>query len=381
MQQDLKSKARIMAIRFVAGYSLLFLQACSTGQDDQQTNEIKKVSIAEIRTASSETLDQYAGSVSGVNNVEIRPQVEGYLEKIYVDEGAYVTKGQLLFLINENQYSERLNKSNAGIATAKANLEKAQIEYDRVERLSVAKVISEVQVKTARSELAAARARLSEANAEQKGAAINKGFTQIKAPVSGYLGGIPYKLGSLVGRNELSPLTVLSDISRVYVYFSMSEEDFLDFKNRFKGNSIEEKLEHIPEVSLLLPDNTTFSEKGKIDLVLGQFDKNTAAISFRASFKNPGGLLRSGNTGKIVLPRVYPDAIKIPQSATFEIQDKKMVYTVNKQNKLVISPVNIIDKDAHSYIIAPGVVAPGDRIVTRGTERLKEGELIKPILE
>lgn len=367
------------SIQQLSGLSVISMLVldCSPKQPEKD-NTVLNVPTTEIKAENYQTEEYYAGSITGTNNLELRAQVSGYIDRILVDEGSFVSKGQLLFVIQDRPYREIINQAAAAREMAQANLGKAQIEFDRTERLKNANVISDVQLKTAKSELNAARAALNQSYAIEKSALINKGFTHITAPVSGYIGRIPYKVGALVGKEESEPLTVLSDISQVYVYFSMSENSFLSFKRRYSGQSIEEKLKQIPPVALQLPDQSLFSEKGKIELVVGQFDKNTAAISFRASFKNPGGLLRSGNTGRVIIPKQYSQVIKIPQSATFEIQDKTMVYTVGKNHKVKLSPVKIEDKDARNYLISEGLKI-GERIVTRGVERLKEGQIIKPI--
>lgn len=370
------NRKSIQQLSCLSVISMLVLN-CSPKQHEKD-NTVPNVPTTEIKEENYQTEEYYAGAITGINNPELRAQVSGYLDRILVDEGAFVSKGQLLFVIQDRPYREILNQAAAAREMAQANLNKAQIEFDRTERLKNANVISDVQVKTAKSELNAAKAALNQTFATEKSALVNKGFTHITAPVSGYIGRIPYKVGALVGKEENEPLTIISDISNVYVYFSMSENDFLSFKKRYSGQSIEEKIKQIPPVSLQLPDQSIFSEKGKIELVVGQFDKNTAAISFRASFKNPGGLLRSGNTGRIIIPKQYNHIIKIPQSATFEIQDKTMVYTVGKNQKVKLSPVKIEDKDARNYLISEGLKI-GERIVTRGVERLKEGQIIKPI--
>lgn len=354
---------------------LLLLQSCTTGQQPK-SDPVQMVSVLKIDTSSIVTQQQFSATLEGISNIEIRPQAEGYLEKIFVDEGAYVQRGQSLFLINDNPYAEQLNQASASLLTARSNADKAQIEVARFERLVAGNVISEVQLNNAKAGLRAARAMVAQAEAEQKSAVIRKGFTLIKAPVSGYIGALPYRVGSLVGHNEPGPLTILSDISTTYAYFSMSEDAFLQFKQRYKGNTMEEKIGNIPPVTLLLPDNSLYGEKGKLDLVQGQFDKTTAAITFRASFANPGGLLRSGNTGKILLPLNNAHIIRIPQEATFELQNKVMVYLVSKDNRLVSVSLKIADKDSLNYIVAQGL-KPGDRIVAKGLERLQEGSRVK----
>lgn len=323
------------------------------------------------------TFKEYSATLEGRTNVEIRPQVEGYLEKIYVDEGAYVKAGQPLFKINDRVYSEQLNSAQSTLLAAQANVQKAQVEVDRLIPLVDNKVISEVQLKTARAAFDAAKAAEEQARAAIGSARINIGYTHITAPVSGYIGRIPYKTGSLVGKGEAMPLTLLSDINEVYAYFSMSEPDFIAFKQQFAGNTIEEKVKKVPPVDLLLADNSVYTQKGKISTIDGQFDKTMGTISFRATFPNAGGTLRSGNTGKVRIPQQLGDVVVVPQEATFEIQDKVFVFVLGDSNKVASKPITISGKTTAWYFVQDGVKA-GDKIVYTGTGNLQDGMAIVP---
>ena len=211
-------------------------------------------------------------------------------------------QGQPLFRINSKEYSEFSNNASASIQAANASIEKAQVEVDRLQPLVDNKVISDVQLKTAKANLDAAKAAHAQAVSGKGSAEITLGYTLITAPVSGYIGHIPFKQGSLIGKGEALPLTVLSEVNNVHAYFSMSEADFLTFISGFEGKSTEEKIRNIPPVDLLLPDNTIYKNQGKIELVQGQFDRSSGTISFRAVFPNNEKLLRSGITGKIRIP-------------------------------------------------------------------------------
>lgn len=333
--------------------------------------------VVAVATAAGTTYKEYSASLEGKVNIEIRPQVEGYLDKIYVDEGAYVKAGQLLFKINARVYDEQLNSAQSSLQAAQANMAKAQVEIDRLVPLVENKVISDVQLKTARASYDAAKASAEQAKAGVGNAQINVGYTYIKAPVSGYIGRIPFKAGALVGKGEAQPLTLLSDISEVYAYFSMSEPDFIAFKQQFAGNTIEEKVKKVPGVELQLPDNSIYAQKGKVTSIDGQFDKTTGAISFRATFPNAGGMLRSGNTGKVRIPQLFSDALVVPQEATFEIQDKVFVFAVGDSNKVFSKPITVTGKTANYYFVESGVKT-GEKIVFAGTGNLKDGMVIVP---
>jgi len=330
--------------------------------------------VITITTSSATTYQEFPASLEGKVNVEIRPQVEGYLEKIYVDEGAYVKAGQLLFKIDPRVYDEQLNNAKSNLLAAQANMEKAKVEVDRLTPLVENNVISDVQLKTAKAAYDAIKASVEQSKAMVGNAQINVGYTYIKAPVSGYIGRIPYKLGSLVGKGEDQPLTVLSDVSEVYAYFSMSESDFIVFKNKYEGNTLEEKIKHVPPVELILADDSAYTQKGKIELVEGQFDKTVGAINFRASFPNPSRILRTGNTGKIRLPQMFKSVLIVPQDATFEIQDKTFVYAVGDSNKIVTKPITISGRTTNYYYVSNGLKA-GEKIVLSSQSTMLMGGL------
>jgi RND family efflux transporter MFP subunit len=296
-----------------------------------------------------------------------------------VEEGAYVMQGQPLFKINDRPYNEQLNNAQANITAAKANLEKAAIEVSRLQPLVDNHVISDVQLKAAQAAYDAAKAEVNQTQAASNNAGINLGYTLIKAPVSGYIGRIPFKTGSLVGKGETSPLTVLSDVKEVYTYFSMSESDFLRFTSQSAGKTITEKIHSLPAVELQLADKSIYASKGRVELMEGQFDKTMGTISFRAVFPNAEGMLRTGSTGRIRIPQDNSGALPVPQSATFEMQDKVLVFTVGDSNKVSSQPLHIIGKTTGWYLVDKGVHA-GDKIVYAGMDRLQDGAVISPQL-
>jgi len=331
--------------------------------------------VVPVTTTTATTFREYPASLEGKVNVEIRPQVEGYLNQIFVDEGAYVRTGQPLFKIDARTYNESLNNAKSSLLAAQANVSKAQVEIDRLTPLVEHNVISDVQLKTAKAAYDASVAAAKQAEAAVANAQINVGYTLVKATNNGYIGRIPSKKGSLVGKDDV--LTVLSDISEMYAYFSLSEPDFLTFKNQFAGNSIEEKVKHVPAVELALADNSVFGSKGKISTVEGQFDKTTGAISFRATFPNPGGILRTGNTGKVRIPQQFTDAMVVPIESTFEVQDKVFVFVVGDSNKVASKPITVTGKTTNYYFVKDGLKA-GDKIVFAGAGNLQDGVAIVP---
>lgn len=368
---------RYNLIKLLTGFGLATaLYSCSNSSATPEMHQqAMQLPVVPVTTKTGTTFREYPASLEGKVNVEIRPQVEGYLEKIYVDEGAYVKAGQPLFRIDARTYNEALNNAKSSLLAAQANVSRAQVEVDRLTPLVEHNVISDVQLRTAKASYDAAVAAAEQAKAAVANAQINIGYTIVKATSNGYMGRIPYKTGSLVGKNDA--LTVLSDISEMYAYFSLSEPDFITFKNQFAGNTIEEKMKQVPPVELALADNSVYQAKGKISSIEGQFDKTTGAISFRATFPNPGGILRTGNTGKVRIPQQFKDALIVPIESTFEVQDKVFVFALGDSNKVASKPITVSGKTANYYFVQDGLKA-GDKIVFTGAGNLQDGVVIVP---
>ncbi|WP_245600574.1 efflux RND transporter periplasmic adaptor subunit [Flavobacterium daejeonense] len=355
----------------------IFFISCADKNAAPPTPPAPQFPVLSIIKESVTTETEYPASIQGAVDVEIRPQVSGNLERVLVDEGAYVTKGQTLFKINERPFREQLNNALANLHAAEAASINAQLEVDKLKPLVQNKVVSDYQLKTAKASQKIAAANIEQAKAMVESARINLGYTTVKAPVSGYIGRLPKKQGSLVSATDIEPLTTLSDVHEVFVYFSLSETDFIKFKSQYAGNTIGDKIKNLPPVTLILADNNPFSKSGKIDMVDGQFDKTTGAITLRATFPNANGTLRSGNTGKIRLGINHNNVILVPQSATIEMQDKVFVFTVNKENKVSKMPLTIVGKSDTNYLISDGIKY-GDQIVLSGIDKLQEGQVIQP---
>lgn len=355
----------------------IFLYGCSGKTETPPPAQIQALPVASITQSSETTYTEYPAAIEGTVDLEIRPQVSGVLDKIYVNEGALVQKGQPLFKINEMPFREAVNNAKASLLSAKAALLNAQLEVEKLTPLVANKVVSEFQLRSAKASYEAAQANVEQAKAGVGTANINLSYTLIKAPVNGYVGRLPKKQGSLVSATDPNPLTLLSDAHEVHVYFSLGEDDFIEFNKRYPGKNLAEKASKIPSVSLVLADQTAYAQQGKIDMVDGQFDKQTGSISLRATFPNAQGMLRSGNTGKIRIGVSHADALVVPQSATIEMQDKIFVYAVADSNKVKKMPINIIGKSGSNYLVKDGIKS-GDQIVLSGIDRLQEGQVIKP---
>jgi membrane fusion protein (multidrug efflux system) len=359
-------------------FSLILVLAAACSDDKPQQPAPPPVAeVITINSSPATTGHDYTASLQGKVDVEIRPQVDGFLDKVLVDEGAFVKTGQLLFKINDQPYREQLNNAVANLKSAEAQLNNAAIEIEKLTPLVENKIVSDYQLKVAKSAHNGAAANVEQAKALVASAKIKLGYTNVTAPVSGYIGRLPKKQGSLVSPADPEALTNLSDVHEVYAYFSLGETDFINFKSQYEGASISDKLKHLPAVSLILPDNSIYPVTGKIDMVDGRFDKTTGAITLRAIFPNSNNLLRSGNTGKIRLQQEHLNAILVPQSATVEVQDKIFVYAVGDSNKVSKQPLLVVGKSGTDYIVKEGI-KPGDRIVINGLENLSEDLVIKP---
>jgi membrane fusion protein (multidrug efflux system) len=253
----------------------------------------------------------------------------------------------------------------------------AKLEVEKLTQLVQNKVVSGYQLKTVEAAYDVAKANTEQARANITTAEINLNYTLIKAPSSGFISRLGKKQGSLVAPGDTEPLTVLSDVQNVHVYFSLGERDFVTFKEKYAGKTLNEKISQLPPVELLLADDSRYDKPGRIDIIDGQFDKTTGAITVRASFPNPNGLLRSGNTGKIRLSLQHKNVLLIPQSATMELQDRVFIYTVEDSNKVKRQSITVIGKSGTNFLVRDGV-KPGDKIVISGWEHLQDGEVIQP---
>jgi len=355
----------------------LFLASCSSPEQKMALAAPPSLPVITIQESSQQTFSDYPASIQGATDLEIRPQIAGTIDKIYINEGQLVNEGQLLFQISALPFNAQLNNAKATLQAAKAAVLNTQLEIDKLTPLVQNQVVSDFQLKAAKTAHQVALANVEQAKASVNAAQINLAYTQIKAPIKGYIGRLPKKKGSLVGPSDIEALTKLSDVDDVHVYFSLAETDFINFNTQYAGKSISDRIKHLPAVSLVLADQTVYPLKGKVDMVDGQFDKTTGAIALRATFANHQGLLRSGNTGKIRLTADHHHILLVPQASTIEIQDKVFVFAVDKNNKVSKQPIKILGVSGTNYLIQEGLKS-GDQIVSKGFEGLKEGDLIQP---
>ncbi len=332
---------------------------------------LKEIPVIELAPQKTNLHREYVGNINAIRNVEIYARVKGYLEEIYVDEGQEVRKGQILFRINDEEYQAELAKAKANLQSAIADAKAAQLEVSRIKLLVDKKIISKIEWEVAETRVLAAKAKIEEARSAQTNATIHVARTRIRAPFNGVINRIPYKAGSLI--DEGTHLTSVSDTRQVYVYFNVSENEYLEYIKAQKLNEGGQS----GIVELNLADGSPFSEKGRIQTMEGEFDAGTGSIAFRAQFSNPGQLLKHGSSGTVRLTNSIDDALLVPQKAVFEIQDKSYVYLVDKNNEVKMTSFVPKARFADFYLIQSGL-KEGDKIVYEGIQALKDGVKISP---
>ncbi|MFP3594322.1 efflux RND transporter periplasmic adaptor subunit [Chryseobacterium sp. SIMBA_038] len=358
-------------------FAYAVLIGCKSGDDKTESANIPSVPVATVNPGNAMVYLEYPAKMEGQTDVELRAQVSGILEKIYITEGSYVKKGTRLFQIDHRPFTEDSNFAEGELLVAKADLMTAKLEVDKLTPLVQNKVVSPYQLKTAQTSYQASMARLKQAKAKAGNAKITLGFATVKAPVSGFVGRLFKKTGSIISPSDVQPLSYLSDNREIHAYFSISESDFVTFKEGLQGASIAEKIKNAPAVSIILSGGQVYPQAGKLDMVDAVFDKTTGAITLRATFPNEQGLLRSGNSGRIKLGLQQSNVIGIPQSATFEMQDKLFAFVVDRNNKVRQVALTISGTSDTTYYISEGLKA-GDQLVLKGMESLKEGIVVKP---
>ena len=336
-----------------------------------------KVLTLQPRSATLNT--DYPASIQGLQNIEIRPKVDGFVENIYVDEGSIVKKGQLLFKIKAPQYEQDVRTAEAGIKTAEADVSAANLQVTKVKPLVEKDIISKYELEADQYTLNSKLAALAQAKAALKNAQTNLGYTTIISPVDGVIGSLPYKLGSLVTSATTDPLTTVYNTATVYAYFAMNEKQLLDFSRDSTTSSIKAKLSSLPGVSLILSDGTTYEYKGKVETINGLINTATGSANFRAAFINPKGLLRSGGSATVRIPAMIKNSILIPQNVTYELQDKRFAYVIDSKNKVKNVVITVMDNTPGQFYVVTGGLNTGDKVIIESATNLADGTEIKPV--
>lgn len=368
----------------ITAFSVFALMLYSCGKKTESMT-IPPPTVPVIEVAARDITGYYSFPVNieGKVNNAVRAKISGYIRNVYVDEGQFVSKGQPLFRLETNVQAQdanaakaAINAAQANISAAQASVNAAQVEVDKLIPLVEKNIISNVQLETAKANLSRsqgqleqARAAYQQAKAAYSGIQANIDFGVVTSPISGVVGAINFREGSLVGPSDPTPITTVSEVGEVYAYFSMNEAEYLDFLSNTEGKTVQEKLKQIPEIELILANGQPFEEKGKIQTVTGQINPQTGTIQFRAIFKNSGGLLSNGNSGTIRIPKPYTDVLVVPENATYEQQGIVYVFTV-KKDTVYSTPIEVEDRINNIAVIKSGL-QKGDIIVVKGLGKLR----------
>lgn len=349
---------------------LPLLTACGGQKQETPGEKYKTVTV----TTTNQTLQStYPATLRGRQAVEIRPQVSGTITQICINEGDAVRRGQTLFIIDQVPYKAALETALANVKSAEAKLQTAKLTADSKEALYKEKVVSDFDRQTARNQLLEAEAALAQAKAEETNARNNFSYTEVKSPVDGVAGMIPYRVGALVSSSITEPLVTVSDDAEIYAYFSMAESQMLDLIQQY--GSLEEACHQMPTACLTLSNGKTYSEQGRIDAISGTVDESTGGVTLRAVFPNQTHLLRNGGSGVVSVPTEHKNCIVIPQSATYELQNKVFTWKVI-DGKTQSAPITVYKyNDGQTYIVLSGLQT-GDVIIAEGAGLMREGTVV-----
>lgn len=360
----------------IAAVALLLASCGNKGNMKMGDNEYPVVTIG---SQNAQLQTTYPATIKGVQDVQIRPKVSGFITKVCVQEGQAVKAGQLLFVIDNTTYQAAVRQAQASVNSAKSQLNTAKLTYENSQKLFKSNVIGSYELQSSQNSYETAMAAVAQAKAALASAQETLGFCYVKSPANGVVGSLPYKVGALVSAGSVDALTTVSDVATVEVYFSVTEKDILDLTKT--AGSTHAAISAYPPVKLLLSDGTTYKHPGKVTKVSGVIDASTGSVSMIARFPNPERLLKSGGSGTIVVPRDNSNAIVIPQTVTTEVQNKIFVYTVGKDNKVKYTEITVDPQNDGNHYVVTGGLHVGDRIVTKGITSLTDGMEIKPITE
>ena len=360
-----KSMIGQMMMTFICSMVLV-----SCGQAPVAQTGTAEYAALKIATSDRELQTTYSSTIRGQQDIDIYPQVSGFLTRLLVQEGQAVRKGQVLFVIDQVPYRAALQTAEANVEAARASVATAQLTYDSKKELFAQKVISEFDLQTSYNTLLSVKAQLAQAEAQRVNAANNLSYTEVKSPSDGVVGTLPYRVGSLVSASLPRPLTKVSDNASMYVYFSMTENQLLELTRRYGSKA--KVLEEMPEITLQLNDKSIYPSLGKIETISGIIDSSTGTVSLRAVFPNKEGLLQSGGSGSVIVPVQKQNCIVIPQATTFELQDKVFVYKV-VDGKASATQVQVTRVNGgREYIVNSGLNV-GDMIIAEGVGLLRDG--------
>ena len=352
----------------------LMLASCGGG-GGRPTFGDNEYPVVTVGTSSTTMQSTYPAVIKGVQDVEIHPKVQGFITQINVKEGQTVGAGQVLFVLDNVTYQAQVRQAQAAVNTAEAACNTAKLSFENSQKLHQNGVIGDFELHSATNQYEQAKAGLAQAQASLSSAKEMLSFCYVKSPAAGVVGSLPFKVGTLVSAGNT--LTTVSNISSMEVYFSMTEKDVLEMGKNAGG--LAGALKDIPAVKLKLADGNMYGLDGTVTKMSGVIDPTTGSVQMIALFQNPEKLLKSGGSGTIIIPRSSSDAIIIPQSCVSEVQNKKFVYLLGKDNKVKYSEIKVDPQnDGKNYVVTEGLKA-GDKYVTNGITKLNDGMEIVPI--
>lgn len=363
----------------LASACAMFVASCGGGQGQMMQQAAPEIKTMNVSYGASELESSFPATIKGRTDIDIRPQVTGFITKVHVDEGQQVKKGQVLFTLDQVQYQAAVESAQASVKVAETAVSNAALTEKNKRQLLEKNIISDTEWQLAANALASAQAQLAQAKANLVNARKNLAYTVVTAPSDGVIGTIPNREGSLASPSSAQPLTTVSDNSEVYAYFSLNEKDILNLTQNGTKN-LNASVNEIPEVSLRLATGEIYPVKGKVATVSGVINNTTGAATVRALFDNKSGMLRSGSTGQVLIPNDFKDVIIIPQGATSEIQNIRFAYVVNDSNKVVATPIQVSPiSDGKNFIVTSGL-EPGQRIAIEGIGTVvRDGITVKPV--
>ena len=367
---------KVMTVLVTAVTAMTMLSSCG---NKQQRGAMPSAVFKTTKVAKSDVTltEKYSATIRGRQDIDVYPQVGGTLQKLCVTEGQKVKKGQVLFVIDQVPYRAALNTAEAALKAAQAQEATAQLNYDSRKKLYDQKVVSEIDMQTAQNTLLSAKAQVAQARAQVVNARNSLSYATVTSPADGVVGTLPYRQGALVGSSMPQPLTTVSDNNEMYVYFSMTESQFLNLIRQYE--SVEKAIEAMPELTLQLVDGSDYEIKGRVESASGVVDRNTGSVQLRAAFSNPSHILHSGSTGNVIIPVTHKDVLTVPATAAVQTQDKYNVYVVDDKGIAHAQMVDILPQSQGKTFIVTSGLQGGEEIVAEGAGMVRDGQDVKKL--
>ena len=367
---------KLMTVLVTAVTAMTMLSSCG---NKQQRGAMPSAVFKTTKVAKSDVTltEKYSATIRGRQDIDVYPQVGGTLQKLCVTEGQKVKKGQVLFVIDQVPYRAALNTAEAALKAAQAQEATAQLNYDSRKKLYDQKVVSEIDMQTAQNTLLSAKAQVAQAKAQVVNARNSLSYTTVTSPADGVVGTLPYRQGALVGSSMPQPLTTVSDNNEMYVYFSMTESQFLNLIRQYE--SVEKAIEAMPELTLQLVDGSDYEIKGRVESASGVVDRATGSVQLRAAFSNPSHILHSGSTGNVIIPVTHKDVLTVPATAAVQTQDKYNVYVVDSKGIAHAQIVDILPQSQGKTFIVTSGLNGGEEIVAEGAGMVRDGQDVKKL--